>query len=69
MRFLHRAGAKCIGIMDLHVDGKIVNIVNPNGIHPKELMKHRNVSLECMDVFVFVLVHGACPVVYVCAKI
>jgi glutamate dehydrogenase (NAD(P)+) len=36
MRYLHRAGAKCIGIME--VDG---SIFNPNGIDPKDIEEYK----------------------------
>ncbi len=39
MRYLTRAGAKCIGIME--VDG---NIFNSDGIDPKELEEYKLVS-------------------------
>ena len=56
MRYLHRVGAKCIGIME--IDG---NIFNPNGIDPKQLEDYKIVSLcvclyECVCVFVCVCV-------------
>lgn len=36
MRYLHRSGAKCVGIGEM--DG---NIWNPNGIDPKELEDYK----------------------------
>lgn len=36
MRYLHRAGAMCVGIME--VDG---SIANPDGIDPKELENYK----------------------------
>lgn len=41
MRYLHRYGAKCVGIAE--IDG---NIWNPNGIDPKELEDYKLVSPE-----------------------
>lgn len=41
MRYLHRYGAKCVGIAE--IDG---NIWNPNGIDPKELEDYKLVSTE-----------------------
>lgn len=43
MRYLHRYGAKCVGIAE--IDG---NIWNPNGIDPKELEDYKLVSKEEM---------------------
>lgn len=39
MRYLHRYGAKCVGIGEM--DG---SIWNPNGIDPKELEDYKLVS-------------------------
>lgn len=39
MRYLHRYGAKCVGIAE--IDG---NIWNPNGLDPKELEDYKLVS-------------------------
>lgn len=41
MRYLHRYGAKCVGIAE--IDG---NIWNPNGMDPKELEDYKLVSKE-----------------------
>ena len=69
-RYLHRAGAKLVGVMEK--DGSIVN--TKEGIDPKELedyklvrvFVHVYVSLYmCMYVFVYVHVY-VCTYMYVC---
>lgn len=41
MRYLHRYGAKCVGVAE--IDG---SIWNPNGMDPKELEDYKLVSLS-----------------------
>ncbi|MEQ2181549.1 hypothetical protein GOODEAATRI_012750, partial [Goodea atripinnis] len=50
MRYLHRAGAKCIGIAEM--DG---SIWNPNGMDPKELEDHKLNSLRTLKFFTSIL--------------
>lgn len=40
MRYLHRYGAKCVGVAE--IDG---SIWNPNGMDPKELEDYKLVSI------------------------
>ena len=44
MRYLHRHGARCVGVME--VDG---NIFNPEGIDPKELEEYKKVRTLLTD--------------------
>uniref|UniRef100_A0A6I8QKI8 Glutamate dehydrogenase n=1 Tax=Xenopus tropicalis TaxID=8364 RepID=A0A6I8QKI8_XENTR len=54
MRYLHRFGAKCVGIGE--IDG---TIWNPNGIDPKELEDYKLVSFFCFVLNRIIIAEGA----------